>query len=250
MSTHIQSQLAQPSVDELDDQTLLGLVRDGSHEAYASFYRRYAGPTKRFARSLGAGDEAEDVVAEAFARVFEKLRQGLGPERSFAAYLFTAVRHETYRRSAARRRLRPTDDQAVLESAVPFGVGHLDDFDRSVVRAAYDALPVRWRVALWMADVEGYKPRELAEHLGLTPNGASALIYRARSGLREAYLQQHLSADVSDQRPCSTARRSFAAVLLRTATERKQKEVHAHLAACASCMNVYLEVGDLNPSAA
>ncbi len=57
-----------------------------------------------------------------------------------------------------------------------------DDVDR-----AFQALPARWRRVLWQLEVEGRRPRDLADELGMTPNAVAALGMRARAGLRKAY---------------------------------------------------------------
>jgi DNA-directed RNA polymerase specialized sigma24 family protein len=55
------------------------------------------------------------------------------------------------------------------------------------MREALEALPERWRHALWQLEVEGIRPRELAAQWGVSPNAVSALGCRARAALRAAY---------------------------------------------------------------
>jgi hypothetical protein len=45
-------------------------------------------------------------------------------------------------------------------------------------------------MVLWYAEVMGEKPRNIAPILGLEPNAVSALLIRAKAGLRAAYEQQ------------------------------------------------------------
>ena len=59
-----------------------------------------------------------------------------------------------------------------------------------LVSAAFRQLPDRWRHILAAVEIEGRKPAELAAELGLSPNAASALVARARRGLRAAYLDE------------------------------------------------------------
>jgi hypothetical protein len=65
--------------------------------------------------------------------------------------------------------------------------------DRSLASRAFARLPERWQEALWHTEIEGLSPADAAPLMGLSPNGMSALAYRARGGLREAYLQVHLA---------------------------------------------------------
>ncbi len=174
-----------PQLDELDDGQLITMARDGHQDAFGVLFARYSYAGRRLARHLGQGEDADDVVSEAFAQILDLLRRGKGPDRAFRAYLFTSIRHESGRRAKARQRVMPTDDDAQIDTAVPFGNGQLDQFEKTAVRAAYESLPDRWRTVLWHLDVEGRKPHELGPLMDLTPNSVSALVYRARAGLRD-----------------------------------------------------------------
>lgn len=238
---------AELSLGELEDGELLALARLDNQEAYAALFTRYTYAAHRLARHLGQREEAEDVVAEAFAQVLDLVRRGKGPDRAFRAYLFTTIRHEAGRRAKARQRVMPTDDTHQIDTAVPFGGGQLDEFEKSAIRAAYESLPDRWRTVLWHLDVEGRKPHELGPLLDLSPNSVSALVYRARSGLREAYLQQHVkSEEPGDSRVCRETRAKLPGFVRRTASMREQEKTHSHLDACADCMAIYLDLQEIN----
>lgn len=229
---------------EVEDATLILRTRAGDDDAYAELYRRYEYSAFRLARHLGRREEAEDVVNEAFSRVLDLLQRGKGPTESFRAYLFTTIRHESGTRAKQEKRVRPTDDDAQIDSAVEFGAGSLDGFERETVRAAYASLPERWRDVLWALDVEGHKPQDLATSLDMSANSVSALVYRARAGLRDAYLRQHVKAEAPEGASHTAVRALFVPVLRRTASARDQERVHTHLAACTPCMNVYLEIAE------
>lgn len=231
----------------LDDNDLLRLTRQGHDAAYAALYDRYVYPARRLARHLGQREEADDVVADAFAQILDLLKRGKGPDRAFRAYLFTTIRHESGRRAKASRRVMPTDDSEAIDTAVPFGDGQLDEFEKTAIRAAYESLPPRWQTVLWHLDVEGHRPAELADVLGVKANSVSALVYRARSGLRDAYLQQHVGdVGASLDRGCAAAREKLSSVIRRTASSRDQARVHAHLNTCSDCMDVYDSLREVN----
>ena len=236
-----------PDIPELDDSALVELARNGVHTAYASLYARHAYAAHRLARHLGMRDEAEDVVSESFAQVLELMQRGKGPHTAFRAYLFTTIRNGAARRAKARQKLIPTDDDATIDSLVGFDVGQLDAFELSAIRAAYDSLPERWRTVLWQVEVECRKPQELAETLGLSPNGVSALAYRARAALREAYLKQHISPAASgSRRSCRETQDSLPALVRGTLPERREERVRVHLQGCADCSSIVLELRDAN----
>ncbi len=164
-----------------DDDELVQAVRDGDDDAYGRLFVRHGAVARRVAVRRGHSGEADDVVSEVFARVLAQIRAGRGPSTSFRAYVLTATRHEAVRRAVLARRCEPVAD---LEPWV--GPVELPDVDDRL-RAAYAGLPRRWQQALWLLEVEGRTPQELAAELGLSANAVSALGYRARVGLRSAY---------------------------------------------------------------
>nr|MCW2727776.1 polymerase subunit sigma [Aeromicrobium sp.] len=238
---------AELDVADLDDGSLLSMARSGHQEAYAALFARYSYAAHRLARHLGQKEDSDDVVSEAFAQVLDLLGRGKGPDRAFRAYLFTTVRNECARRAKARKRVIPTDDIAQIDKPVAFGDGQMDAFERSAVRAAYESLPQRWQKVLWALDVEGRKPHELADILDMSPNSVSALVYRARAGLREAYLQQHIKDErPDDSHTCLQHRAKMSAFVRRTASARDQERIFAHLESCSECMAIYLDLQEVN----
>jgi len=236
-----------PAVDELDDNQLLEMSRAGNSDAYGALFARYSYAGRRLARHLGQGEDSDDVVAEAFAQILDLVGRGKGPDRAFRAYLFTTIRHESGRRAKARQRVTPTDDETKIDTAVPFGDGQLDQFEKTAVRAAYESLPDRWRTVLWHLDVEGRKPNELGPLMDLSANSVSALVYRARSGLREAYLAQHVNTDESFvDDGCADARSQLAAYVRGTSSPRDQVKVARHVDQCVDCARVADDLHHVN----
>ena len=169
------------------DEDLIRLCREtGDRRAYAELYERHKGSARAAAAALRVPrSEREDVVAEAFANVLAALRRGGGPVEAFRPYLIAAVRNITF--SQARRAARADDGCRRL--AVEANIAALPQPEpNDAVVTAFDQLPERWRRILIAVEVEGRRPADLADELGLTPNAVSALIARARRGLRQNYL--------------------------------------------------------------
>jgi RNA polymerase sigma factor (sigma-70 family) len=191
--------------------------------------------------------DAKDIVAESFAQVYDLLRRGEGPQSSFRAYLFTCVRNEARRRAKMQKRVTPTDNIVTTDRAVLVGNGAVDGFERDLIRTAFASLPERWRTVLWQLAVDGRKPGEVASVLGLKPNGVSALAYRAREGLRKAYLQQHVATTGTKLAPnCRDARRGFVDSVRGSGIGRAATAIDPHVERCATCTGVYLELEALN----
>lgn len=83
--------------------------------------------------------------------------------------------------------------------------------------------------------------------LKLSPNSVSALAYRARSALREAYLRQHINHEgPASSRACSDVRAKLSAYVRRTATAREQAQVRTHLETCSDCVAIHADLQEVN----
>ena len=96
----------------------------GEVRSYEDLYVEHAPNARRLALSIVPADVADDIVAEAFARVLAAIRAGGGPDHAFRAYLLTAVRHLAHDWQQARRRLTVVADMdAQLEDERPDRAG-------------------------------------------------------------------------------------------------------------------------------
>lgn len=175
------------------ESDLIDGVRAGDAESMAVLYERYREPGLRFIRGLMSGaQEAEDVLHDGFAKAVGAIRNGYGPTDVFGPYLNTAIRSVAMTFWTKRGREQPAPDEDLDPGPVDdHGLETvLSVFEHEHVAAAMRSLPERWRKVLWYAEVMGQKPRDIAPILGIEPNAVSALLIRARAGLRTAYEQQ------------------------------------------------------------
>ncbi|KRD43887.1 hypothetical protein ASE38_06750 [Cellulomonas sp. Root930] len=231
------------------DAELILSARAGDTAAIGALYERHAGAAWVVARQYtDSPADADDVVADSFTAVFGALERGSGPESAFRAYLFTVVRRVAAVRREKARRVQPTDDLAVLEAGTAWASTAeepaLAGFERGVVARAFHTLPERWQAVLWHTEVEGLSPAEIAPILGLTANGVAALAYRAREGLRQAYLQQHLQDPLDEG--CRAVAGKLGAYVRGGLGTRETTQVQAHLEDCGTCRGLLLELGDVN----
>ncbi|MFD6139065.1 sigma-70 family RNA polymerase sigma factor [Promicromonospora sp. NPDC060271] len=209
-------------------------------------YERHAAAARALARQYVSPADADDVVADAFSKLFEMLRRGAGPDAGFRPYLYTVVRHRSFDVSRGAARTRPsTDDE--IESVVGRVASDEDPalagFERSVVSKAYFDLPERWREVLWYVLVDDLKPAQVAPVLGLSPNGVSALLYRAKEALRAGYLQQHLTHAPSDT--CRSVNPLLGGYVRDSLSKRETTKIADHLATCGTCSALVLELHDV-----
>lgn len=234
-----------------DDADLVAFVRSGSAEAFAELFRRHHDVARRVARRLSSREDADDIAAEAFERILDQLSRDKGPRDDFRSYLLASVRHEVFRRGRRNGREIPTEDDDDLDQ-ISDAMDSNDVIEAQLVQAAFRRLPERWRRVLWLLDVEGYKPREVAEQLGLAPNGVSALAYRARKAMREAYLDQYASPVAVDATPCERARALFLGACQDMLRLSERHDLDLHLRGCVECRRDLGEVRALGigPSSA
>lgn len=230
---------------ESSDAELITLAREGDTSALGAIFGRHSAAVTAVARAHARDPiAADDLVAEAFARTYRVLRSGGGPDVALRAYLYTAVRRLAAERARAEAKARSAGLFEELDRPAPTSDAQLDDFEREVIGKAYLALPERWRAVLWHVEVERMSPAAVAPILGLSASGVSALAYRAREGLREQYLQQHVGSLDAAEPQCREVSTLLGSYARGRAARRDRKRVEEHLRACARCARVVAELRD------
>lgn len=186
---------ADPLATDLD---LVEQARDGSQEAIVELWvRHYPAALAAARRTSRQPRDAEELASDAFSNMLGAFASGGGPTGSVRAYLLTSVRN-----LAATRSRRASSSEVLTDDVASFedgSRGPADPMSRqteiSMMRQAFAALPRRWQVILWRTAVDRDRNIEIGQDLGISPNAVAALAKRARRGLRQAYLQTHLSTN-------------------------------------------------------
>jgi RNA polymerase sigma factor (sigma-70 family) len=221
------------TLDRKSDAELIAAVRRGDTAAYGVLYERHLCAAKRAAGCLaGTQAEREDLVADAFTKVLRALRGGGGPREEFRAYLLVTMRNAAISGTrGASVSLYADVPETYLASEDEDPV--LNRWDASAAANAFASLPERWRTVLWHTEVEDETPAQIAPLLGLRPNGVAALAYRAREGLRQAYLRAHLPE--VEGRECRATVSKLAGFVRRSVPMPLDRKINRHLARCADC---------------
>src|ERR1700691_273596 len=229
------------------DAELIARSRLGDSGAYGVLYQRHAPAARRLAAHLVMRPaDIDDVVAETFARVLSAMVSGNGPVEAFRPYLLTALRRVAVDQIRRQRKQIPTDESELPDQAEPFADPVIAELDRSLVAQAFRTLPERWSAVLWHTEVEEARPAEVAELLGLSANAVAALRYRAREGLREAYLQSHLSSPIPAE--CRPVAGKLGAYVRGRLARRQAREVERHLHQCRLCASACADLKSVNDS--
>ncbi|MFF7476261.1 sigma-70 family RNA polymerase sigma factor [Streptomyces sp. NPDC008092] len=232
------------------DSRLIERMRAGDDSAYEELYRRHADAVRRYARTCCRdGHTADDLTAEVFARMLQAVRGGSGPEYAVRAYLLTSVRRVAAQWTKSARREQLVDDFALFAAQAGRGSEVSDDdtldlgadvramheAEQSMAMQAFRSLPERWQAVLWHTEVEDESPSEVAVLFGLDANGTRVLASRAREGLKQAYLQAHVSTALVDDEECARYADQLGGYARRKLRVRAERGLRKHLEECARC---------------
>jgi len=136
-------------------------------------------------------DAAQDLVQETFLKAFRS-RQRFEPGTNLKAWLFTIL-HNTWRNVIRDRgrSLVDVDSEAVEQAADLTAAA--DSPEQALVRRsmhqglreALDALPVQFREAVWLRDVEEFSYAEMARMLDVPIGTVMSRISRGRRMLHD-----------------------------------------------------------------
>lgn len=245
----------------LSDARLIEDMRAGDDQAYEELFRRHSGAVLRYARSCCRdAHTADDLAAEVFARTLQAVRGGKGPTEAVRAYLMTAVRHVAAAWTKSAKREHLVDDFAVFAAQAARSSELSDDdtldlgadvlamheAEQTMAMQAFRSLPERWQAVLWHTTVEEESPSEIAPLFGLTANATAVLASRAREGLKQAYLQAHVSQALTTGGDCAQYADRLGAHARGGLRTRAERGLRKHLDACAKCRVAAGELDHVN----
>jgi len=216
------------------DAELLACARTGDQRAYAELWRRYEHVARAVARTYWWSADPDDLVAESFTRIYQAMQAGKGPQSAFKPYLFATMRNLAISWGRARREV-PIEHIETVEDPASTEAAADADFDASLVSKAILALPERWQEVLWFGEVENLSMQEIGKRLEITERAAAVLAFRAREGLRQAWIAAHLKERPPTSKECRWTLGKIGAHARRRLTVRDDQRVRAHLEHCDDC---------------
>lgn len=182
-------------------QALTDQERRRSFEAEAMPYvDRLYGAALRYTRNPA---DAEDLLQEAYAKAYAAFHQ-FEPGTNLRAWLYRIL-HNTFINMYRKKQRRPQeslqediDDFSFYDRVRRAGpsaeVEVLAGITSDEVRAALEALPDQFRMAVYLADVEGFAYKEIADIMETPIGTVMSRLHRGRKALQQAlsaYVEEH-----------------------------------------------------------
>ena len=200
-----------PSRDESDEDLLAAAAR-GDVQAFSALFRRRQGTIYRFALHMtGASALADDVTQEVFMRVIRDAGRFESGRSTVVAWLCGIARNCARQRLDQDRLFQPLEeeDEAGLASGAVADADVLGNLTRAEgierVRRAVLSLPVRYREAVVLCDLEEMTYAEAAEALDCAVGTVRSRLHRGRR-----LLVKKLAKDAQPSRLNLRRVRSFA----------------------------------------
>lgn len=150
---------------------------------FSTQFHSYYRPLCLYAlRLLDDTDEAEDVVQDTFAALWEK-RDTLHKIVSNKSYLYTAVRNNCLMKLRSKKEFDSVEELQLMDEYTPEEVIARAELEAKLWKMI-DDLPERQREIFLMAKRDGMAYREIAEETGLSVKTVENHVTRALKSLR------------------------------------------------------------------
>ncbi len=174
----------------LTDDELIDQVRAGNLRSFEELIDRYRNQVFNFVyRILGSRDEAEDILQDAFMKVYQHLPR-YKKQSKFSSYLFTIAHNLSMNRVNYRKRsqmkldtLAQSDRESSITDRTPDAQLRENEI-AIVVHRAIEKLPPKYRAALVLSEFEGFSYKQISDVLNCSVGTVKSRIFRARDLLR------------------------------------------------------------------
>jgi len=174
-----------------DEEIIKGCIQE-DESSQRELFHRYAGKMlgvcQRYARNTA---DAEDIVQDAFIKVFEKIRQ-FKSEGSFEGWIRrivvnTALKKYTvirYDKEVSGFEITDRNESSMEASAY----SHLNEKE---LLGLINNLPDGYRLIFNLFVIEGYQHEEIAQMLKIQPGTSRSQLVKARNMLKQQIMQKH-----------------------------------------------------------
>jgi len=176
---------------QLDDKLLIGHVYEGNHDAFAEIVHRHS---KRFYavayRIIFNKDDAEDIVQEAFLKLWEKrVFWDKTREAKFTTWFYKVVINLCLDHNKKKKPEPFFEDTQIEDTQQGQDVLLQKKQQQAMLDRFIQELPERQQLALNLCFYEGLSNQEAAEIIGVNLKALQSLLMRAKITLKEKVQQ-------------------------------------------------------------
>ena len=186
---------AEAAARRAEDHALIRRAQGGDERAFAELVERHRSRAWRVARGLvGSEEDAQDLVQEAFLRVFRSL-SSFDFSHGFTTWLYRIVTNlaidHLRKRRAAISTTAPTEDDGDLDLADEIGPAPSSFLERAdlarEVQACLETLAPHFQSVLRLREMEGLPCTEIARIVGATHVTVRWRLHRGRKLFQEEW---------------------------------------------------------------
>lgn len=166
----------------MNEKDLIAACKKGNRKAEKLLWEQYSplmfGVCRRYVKTL---EDAEDILVEAFTKVFSNLDsfKGMG---SFEGWIRRIVVNEALMFLRKRHNFHMVMEISKIEVESQMTIE--DELAAQDILNLLDQLPTGYRTVFNMYVLEGYKHREIAEVLGISINTSKSQLILAKKRLQ------------------------------------------------------------------
>lgn len=190
-------------LDQESDESLMGRVQRGDHQAFSGLVTRHTNMFYAAAyRMCGHEQEAEDIVQDAFLKLWNKpevWNENKGAK--FTTWFYRVVTNQAL--DYMRRRKKTAGSEAL--DLMPDENLRADEVlaekqEGYEVERAIQALSDRQKVALNLCFYEGLSNKDAAKVMGVGVKALESLLMRAKQGLKDELLRSGVLTEEKGRR--------------------------------------------------
>ncbi len=168
----------------MSEQELIDGCLHGDRRAQKSLYEKYAskmfGVSRRYVKTI---ENAEEVIVEAFCKVFQKIELYSG-QGSFEGWIRKVVVNESL--MFIRKNYRFNEHLDINDVPVQaVNVTIEDELSANEILGLLDQLPTGYRTVFNLYVLEGFKHKEIAELLDISINTSKSQLILAKKRLKD-----------------------------------------------------------------
>jgi RNA polymerase sigma-70 factor (ECF subfamily) len=179
----------------VDGDNITKQFRDNFESIYSSYY---PGMIRFAINYVGCKEEAENIVHDAFAEIWEARRGEFYKMNYLLAFLFTSIKNKCIDYLRHQIVVRETEDiiQEAFRLDMQLKFDSLESFNQdlfftgesveNMITQAINALPEKCRQIFIMNKLEGKKQKEIAQELNISINTIESQMAIAYKKLRES----------------------------------------------------------------